>query len=91
MFYSEPQPDSVATVEPEIDIASVRVTPACLERWQRESNGRVHQRDDRSIESGIGRVYVHVFNDGRLGVSCTLSDDAAIFLFAKPNEWSCID
>jgi hypothetical protein len=79
--------NSLATVTPEIDIAEVRVTSACLERWQRESFGHVHQRDDGSIQSGSGRVHVHVFDDGRLGVSCTLSEAASVFLFAAPHEW----
>jgi hypothetical protein len=87
MFYSEPEEAFVATIEPEIDIASVRVTPACLERWQRESEGRCREDADGSVQPGSGRAWVHVLDDGRLGVSCEISETMAIFLYAAPDEW----
>jgi hypothetical protein len=79
--------NSLATLEPEVDIADVRITPGCLARWQRESFGHLQQCDDGSVQSANGRMYVHVFDDGRLGVSCPLSEAAAIFLFAAQDEW----
>jgi hypothetical protein len=68
----------------DIDISELRISPACLQRWQRRSSGRVRQLADGSI---LGPERAHIFDDGRLSVSCAMTPTWEVYLSAAPYEW----
>jgi len=52
---------------PAISLSVMRLTPACLERWRQESDGRVqHGNDGELRHDQVG--YAHVFENGRLRI-----------------------
>ena len=64
-----------------VDINTLHIDPACIARWR-------HQWPAiRAVQASNGRPPGHeayVLDDGSL---CILSDSAALFLEARPDEW----
>ena len=74
---------SILGVAP-IELTDVHMEPECLAHWRRQwprvaylqsSNGNVPGRE------------AFVFEDGSLHVVCLLTETAAVFLTAAPDEW----
>jgi hypothetical protein len=69
----------------QIDLTTVRIDRACLDRWCWRSVGDVRVSDDGTIGKPAAEAYI--LEDDVLGVVCQLSATFAVFLKARPGEW----